>query len=185
MSTLTVQNIQGSSSSGNTISVASGHTIHQAGAVLQVVSTTKTDTFTTSSTGPIDITGLSVTITPKFATSKIFVMFNAHIVGFDSGTGIRVLRGSTNIALGDAEGSRARMTAIGMYSNATSPNTYDGGYAHASFLDSPATTDATTYKLQAQCLSTNGIVVNRSRYNVDNGNASRGISTITVMEIAQ
>ena len=37
MSTLTVQNIQGSSSSGNTISVASGHVIHQPGTVLQVV----------------------------------------------------------------------------------------------------------------------------------------------------
>ena len=185
MSTLTVQNIQGSSSSGNTISVASGHVIHQPGTVLQVVSTTKTDTFTSSATGPIDITGLSVTITPKYATSKVFVMFNTHIVGFDAGTGIRLLRGSTNLALGDADGSKARMTAIGMYSNASSPNQYDGGSTNASFLDSPATTSATTYKLQAQCLSTNGMVVNRSRYNTDNGNASRGSSTITVMEIAQ
>ena len=54
-----------------------------------------------------------------------------------------------------------------------------------SFLDSPATTSATTYKLQAQCLSTNGLNINKTRYDQDNGNASRGVSTITVMEIAQ
>lgn len=183
-SILGTQSIQHPNGTASATVLADG-TFSSPGHVLQVLSATKTDTFTSSSTGPIDITGLSVTITPKFSTSKIFIMFNVHIVGFDAGTGIRVLRGSTNIALGDAEGSRARMTAIGMYSNAASPNNYDGGSTNASFLDSPATTSATTYKLQAQCLSTNGMVVNRSRYNVDNGNASRGVSTITLMEIAQ
>ena len=170
---------------GNTITVNSGDVLQAPGHVLQVLSTTKTDSFDTSSTGPIDITGLSVAITPKFSTSKIFITFNVHIVGFDSGTGLRLLRDSTNIALADASGSKAIMTAIGMYSNGASPSNYSGGSTNGSFLDSPATTSATTYKLQAQCLSTAGIVVNRTRYNVDNGNASRGVSTITVMEIAQ
>ena len=177
MSTLSVDTIQGQTTAANVKLPA--------GCVLQVLSTTKTDTFTTSSAGPIDITGLSVSITPKYATSKILVMFDVHIVGNDSGTGLRLLRGSTNLALGDASGSRARMTAIGFYSNATSPNYYSGGQTSMSFLDSPSTTSATTYKLQAQCLSTNGININMSRYDTDNGNASRGSSTITVMEIAQ
>ena len=175
-STLTVDNIVGATTAAN---------VHVPGHVVQVVSTTKTDTFTTSATGPIDITGLSVAITPKYATSKIFIMFTVHIVGFDAGTGIRLLRGSTALALGDASGSRARMTAIGYYSNNTSPSSYSGGNTSHQFLDSPATTSATTYKLQAQCLSTNGIAINKSRYDTDNGNASRGSSTITVMEIAQ
>ena len=177
MSTLSVDTIQGQTTAANVKLPA--------GCVLQVLSTTKTDTFTTSSTGPIDITGLSVSITPKYATSKILVMFDVHIVGNDSGTGLRLLRGSTNLALGDASGSRARMTAIGFYSNGASPNVYSGGQTSMSFLDSPSTTSATTYKLQAQCLSTNGININMSRYDTDNGNASRGSSTITVMEIAQ
>ena len=177
MSTLSVDTIQGQTTAANVKLPA--------GCILQTLSTTKTDTFSSSSTGPVDITGLSVTIPPKYATSKIFIMFNAHIVGFDSGTGIRLLRGSTPLGLGDASGSRARMTAIGYYSNNTSPSAYSGGSTNASFLDSPATTSATTYKLQAQCLSTNGIIVNMTRYDTDNGNASRGSSTITVMEIAQ
>ena len=177
MSTLSVDTIQGKTTAENVKLPA--------GCILQVLSTTKTDTFVTSSAGPIDITGLSIAITPKYATSKVLITFDVSIVGFDSGTGIRLLRGSTALALGDADGSRARMTAIGFYSNNTSPSAYSGGATSFTFLDSPATTSATTYKLQAQCLSTNGIIINKSRYDTDNGNASRGSSTITVMEIAQ
>jgi len=176
-STLTVDNIVGATTAANVKLPA--------GCVLQTLSTTKTDTFVTSSAGPIDITGLSVAITPKFATSKVLVMFNVHIVGFDSGTGLRLLRGSTALGLANTAGAKSIMTAIGYYSNNTSPSAYSGGNTSMSFLDSPATTNATTYKLQAQCYSTNGIVINKTRYDTDNGNASRGSSTITVMEIAQ
>jgi hypothetical protein len=154
------------------------------GTVLQVLSTTKTDVFSSTSTGPVDITGLSVTITPKSATSKVLIMFNLHIIGNDSGTGIRLLRGSTTLAIGDASSSRARMTVIGDYSNNTSPSSYSGGNSGMTILDSPSTTSATIYKLQGQCLSTNGFAVNKTRYDSDNGNSSRGVSTIIVMEIA-
>jgi hypothetical protein len=49
-----------------------------AGAVLQVISTTKTDTFSVTNSDFVDVTGLSVTITPTSATSKILVM--AHVL---------------------------------------------------------------------------------------------------------
>ena len=176
-STISVDTIQGSTAAGNVKLPA--------GCILQVENTIKTDTFDTTSTGPIDLPGLSVTITPKYATSKILIMFNVHIIGDDSGTGIRLLRGSSVVALGDASGSRARMTVIGDYSNGTSPSSYSGGNSGMTILDSPNTTSATTYKLQGQCLSTNGFRINKTRYNTDNGNASRGVSTITVMEISQ
>ena len=175
MSTLSVDTIQGQTTAANVKLPA--------GCVLQCLQTIKTDTFDTSSTSAVDITGLSVTITPKYATSKVLVMFNVHITGDDSGTGLRLLRGSTELALGDASGSRARMTAIGYFSNDTSPAKYNGGLTSHVILDSPATTSATTYKLQGQVLSS-GFRVNKTRYNTDNGNASRGVSTITVMEIA-
>ena len=77
-----------------------------------------------------------------------------------------------------------QMTAIGYFSNNTSPSAYNGGLTSHVILDLPATTNATTYKLQGQVLSS-GFRVNKTRYNTDNGNASRGVSTITVMEIAQ
>ena len=46
------------------------------GKVLQVVSTAKTDTFSTSSTSFTDITGLSVAITPSATSSKILVFLS-------------------------------------------------------------------------------------------------------------
>ena len=155
-----------------------------AGCILQVLSTTKTDTFDSTSTSLVDITGMSVTITPKYATSKVLVMFNVHIVGDDAGTGIQLVRGSTEIAKADASSSRRVHTAIGYFSNNTSPSAYNGGLTSHQFLDSPSTTSATTYKLQGRVLSS-GFRVNKTRYNTDNGNASRGVSTMTLMEVAQ
>jgi hypothetical protein len=49
--------------------------------VLQVVSIPKTDTFTTSSTSDVAITGLSATITPTSATSKILILVNIGVSG--------------------------------------------------------------------------------------------------------
>jgi len=176
MSTLSVDTIQGQTAAGNVKLPA--------GCILQTLSTTKTDTFDTSSTSFVDITGMTITITPKYATSKVLIMFSIHIVGDDAGTGIQLVRGSTEIAKADASSSRRVHTAIGYFSNNTSPSAYNGGLTSHHFLDSPATTSATTYKLQGRVLSS-GFRVNKTRYNTDNGNASRGVSTITVMEIAQ
>ena len=106
MSTLTVQNIQGSSSSGNTISVASGQVIHQPGSVIQTVSNSNGTAFTTTSTSYVNL--ISVSITPKFSNSKILItgtMFVTHRdyydgrikLVFDSGSG------NTDITLGSAK----------------------------------------------------------------------------------
>ena len=111
-------------------------------------------------------------------------MFNVHINGNDAGTGLQLYRGSTAIATADTASSRMIYTAIGIYAPATGNEQYAGALISHTILDSPATTSATTYKLQGQTLS-NGFRINKTRYDVNNGNASRGVSTITVMEIAQ
>ena len=46
------------------------------GGIIQVVSATKTDTFSATANQTVDITGLSVTITPKFSSSKILINYN-------------------------------------------------------------------------------------------------------------
>lgn len=176
MSTLAIDTIQGATVAGNVKLPA--------GCILQVLNTVKTDSFETSSTGPMDIPGLSVTITPKYNTSKILIMFNVHIVGLDAGTGLQLFRGSYALAMGDTASNRMRYTAVGVYANTSGDNQYAGGMTSMTILDSPATTSATTYKLQGQTLS-NGFRINKTRYDVDNGNSSRGVSTITVMEVAQ
>jgi len=56
------------------------------GSVLQVVSTTKTDTFSTTSTTFTDVTGLSVTITPTSSSNQILVLVGITGIGTDVAT---------------------------------------------------------------------------------------------------
>jgi len=144
------------------------------GSVLQVVSTNKNDTFSTTSTSFTDVTGLSVSITPTLTTSKILVFVNTNYSPSGSSTlaTYNLVRDSTNIA-----------------QPATAP-TYTGSfvaYTNAAdtvltpsfnFLDSPATTSSTTYKIQVK-INTGTLYTNR-RLSVDTASTS----TITVMEIA-
>jgi hypothetical protein len=121
------------------------------GKVLQVVQATYSTTTSITSVTPTD-TGLEATITPSLATSKVLVMFtqpfglSRNI--YDIHGGIRLLRSSTVIWDGSDGGF-----AFGLNVTGTSPNPdqmSSGDWASAQYLDSPATTSATTYKTQAR-----------------------------------
>lgn len=145
------------------------------GKILQVASTVKTDTFTTTSTSYVDVTGVSQAITPSSASSKVLVIVtgvtgqtnNAQLNRFN------LVRDSTNI--GQSTG--------GVTANETSlfyPKVADVGFPFAIlFLDSPATTSATTYKLQMAVSGSTG-TIGRPGANDNSG----AITTITVMEVA-
>ena len=167
---------------GGTVLTSGSNADFPAGSVLQVVSTTKTDTFSATAE-LVDITGLSLSITPSSTSSKILIICQIQIQGANAGTGVRLLRDSTPLALGDESGSRSRLTMVGQYGT-TSPSQFSIGASHINYLDSPSTTSAITYKLQGTCLSSSAFYVNRTYYDSDNSNASRSSSTITVMEIA-
>jgi hypothetical protein len=165
--------------SGTLITTASsGQSIPKAalptGSVLQVVSATKTDTFTTSSATAVDVTGLSVNITPTSATSKILVL--AHIFGggnLDTAIYINLVRNSTAISVGT--GGSSFNSTVGSFDGASSQYT-----THPIvFLDSPATTSSTTYKIQVFAPAPS-VAVNRRVVDAVLG----GSSSITVMEIA-
>jgi len=153
-----------------------------AGSVLQVVQTAKTDTFSSTSTSFADITGLSVSITPSSASSKIFV-FSTTPVGANSADqyNLRLVRDSTAIFIGNAAGSRSLAfygidsSAIG--STAVLPQTIV-------YLDSPATTSSVTYKIQGKSNGGTTWYVNRSSDDTDASYRTRTASSIIVMEIA-
>ena len=156
------------------------------GSVLQVVQAVKTDTFSTTSTTMTDITGLSVSITPTSSTSKILVFMNTSIScgnGSDvNHVGVQIVRNSTAIFVGDARGTRMQATGIVNTTTAGQMN-----HPSAVYLDSPATTSATTYKLQIKTTNASYTAnVNRSGRDADNaiGYDGTGTSGITVMEIA-
>jgi hypothetical protein len=153
-----------------------------AGVVLQCVSTAKTDTFTTSSLSYVDVTGLSVSITPKFSTSKILVMYQCG-TGVDNSQQavyMQLVRGSTAIFIGDTASLRPLGTSANGISSQYAVLTSGGSY-----LDSPATTSSTTYKIQIRTNAGLAAYVNRSVADRDNANYDiRTSSSITVMEIA-
>ena len=153
------------------------------GGIIQVKMGTFTDRFTTNSATMVD-TGLSVSITPTRADSKILV--NVSLGSFANGTGLKrafmnIVRDSTNVIVGDADTGHEVTAAV---------NTRASGYASGTqiplsfmVLDSPATTSSVTYKVQASIGSDSGNVY----LNYPESNDSYGAntaSTIVVMEVS-
>ena len=156
------------------------------GGIIQVVSTTKTDTFLKAAGGGtsfVDVTGLSVSITPKFSTSKILVMYDMNWTSTSGHVSCRLMRDSTAIKIGDANSNRTQVTGQIHRAN---DDEYDLESVAGTFLDSPATTSAVTYKMQvgSPYNSNYTIYVN---YHYESDDASWeviGASTITVMEVS-
>ena len=152
------------------------------GGIIQVKSTTKTDAFDTTSTSLVDVTGLSVSITPTRSDSKILVMTTVNAGANTSNfMYMQIVRDSTPIFRGDAAGSRPRRS--GMYYDYD--NTGMNATINVTQMDEPATTSATTYKIQIQCATSGNAYVNRSHRDTDgSGYDARLASSITVMEIS-
>ena len=154
------------------------------GGIIQVRSTTKTDTFDTTSASFTDVTGLSVSITPTRADSKILVTYhvNANMEDSTYVGALRLMRDSTPIFIGDAAGSRTRASNFvkNLSGGAIETHNYSG-----QILDSPATTSSVTYKIQGLTLvAGRQLNVNKSYADTDGATQARTASSITVMEIS-
>jgi len=148
------------------------------GKVLQVVSTTKTDTFTTTSTTLTDITGLSLSITPSSASNKILVFANissstlsGRIIAFT------LVRGSTSIGVSGSIQTYGG-TIAQYHGSVADTGSIINNSLH--FYDSPSSTSALTYKIQTRVNigDTTVYINNRS------SNDSSTVSSITAIEIA-
>ena len=122
------------------LTMAAGKKVFSEGSVLQVVNTTTQFTgnyFSTGSTSLVS-TGLTVSITPQFSSSKIFLITNAPCGTSTSGVvGLyTIYRNSTNLATGTSPSGLAVLrNSAGYMENIVT----------MSFLDSPSTTSSTTY----------------------------------------
>ena len=167
--------------SGKTVTLPAG----TGGKVLQVVSTTKTDTFSSSlaSAARTAITGLSVSITPSSATSKILIISHVSMAAQNVGCAAILKRNSVDICTGTGEGLRAGATV----GSAKLISSYeDSPVSSFTFLDSPSTTSSTTYSVDIfngrSAFDT--VYVNRGSSDSNYSYTVRTSSTITVMEIA-
>jgi hypothetical protein len=161
MSTLEVKAIQ--APTGYKLAMPTGH-------ILQVVNYRSTAHNTaTTSTSFVD-TGMSATITPSSTSSKILVVANINGLykhGADYAVSTRLLRGSTDIGVIESMNSYTGSSATGT------------GGASVSYLDSPNTNSAVTYKIQFAS-TTGGEVKINMRWN----STYTTQSTITLMEVA-
>ena len=160
------------------------------GGIIQIKQTAITSVVSYSPSGPhvwTDVSGFNCTITPTSSTSKVMIVVGIGAFHQESGTiAGKILRGSTDIGVGDANGNRPR-SGFRMYGSAIYNTNHSGSY-HFTFLDSPATTSATTYKLQA--LAENGssypVYLNRSVQDSNEFYSYRSTtcSTMTLYEVS-
>ena len=162
----------------NSIVPAGGLSGGASGGIIQVVHAIKTDTASTSSS--FADTGLSASITPTSTSSKILILAMLGGAGAtNSSFKAKLMRGSTDVAVGDAASNRARATVQGQFSSNFNADSF-----HMSALDSPSTTSATTYKVQFG--GNGGVTVYINRIARDTNGAaedSRTASTLTLLEV--
>lgn len=155
--------------------------------VVQIKFANKTSVFSTTSTSPVDVTGLSVSITPTSASNEILVLSYVTLGHYSSGTNqaafCQLVRNTTAIFIGDAASNRTRA------SGATSVHASDWGHSYGAFaitlatIDAPATTSATTYKIQAWQTAGSGAFVGSSGLDSDFNYYARLPSSIIVAEV--
>ena len=156
-----------------------------AGKILQVIQAVKKNRQTINSTTLVDITGMSVSITPSSASNKVLVNYSLVVFSNAVYYALRLLRDSdSTIFIGDENPSATSQ-------NRASFGSYDSSYVIAdtiaqSFLDSPNTTSAITYKLQAYSPYSSAYTIGiNSGVVLDNYSYMNNcVSTITAMEVA-
>lgn len=152
--------------------------------IIQVVQAVKTDTFSTTSSSFTNVTGLSATITPSSASNKILILAQVSTSGMNGNSAIfKIAGGNSSAYVGDASSGYVQ-AVVGGYWQQNLTNLLVS--QSMIYVDSPATTSATTYSVQC---TVGGSVGNPVQINYPIGNnggntSARGASSIIVMEIA-
>ena len=155
------------------------------GKIGQVLSTLKTDTFSTTSSSDVTITGLSQAITPSAVTSKILIIvsLSAGVSNSDGNSAqFGISGGNTSTYKGDTNGNRSRTVHWVRRAGDSAAAAATNMPMTMVYLDSPATTSATTYNATARRWAGTAYV-NRDGVWTDEGSFCTAASTITVMEI--
>jgi len=152
------------------------------GKVLQVVTAVVTGSQSTTSTSYVDVTGLTASITPSSSSNKVLVKVCLNNVGTNTADIVyfNLLRGGTTLVNNTSGGGAQTATAwFSAGQGGTSDNSRKTTSGSLDYLDSPATTSSTTYKIQMKVTGSTGYF-NQSGLNTEMGT----VSSIILMEIA-
>lgn len=194
MSNLTVGTLSGMSANGNKVTMSSGHTLYTPGHIIQVVTL---ENITRSSQGfsdsvPIDVSGMSVSITPKSTSSKILIMarWAGELAGTDRAYNsvFYITRNGTKINVQPDPGAQptSGLTVPALsYDGADSASTMES--ASMFTTDSPNSTSALTYNLVFSSTGAGGTIHNNKTASWASQTSSYelGTSSMVLMEIAQ
>ena len=154
------------------------------GSVLQVKNLTYTDTFSQSITSGA-LNNLQLAITPTSPTSKILIQAQVffEFSAADHDAIWYLQRDSASFLAPDAGSRKAGLVMAGTGyhadDNASTPST-----VHINYFDEPATTSEVTYKVAVNAGTARTFYINRTVFDTDNSGYERGVSSITLMEIA-
>ena len=155
------------------------------GGIVQVKQVYKNDEFTSESATFVDVTGMQVSITPKFNTSKILVRADVHCASEAWNYGpciLKVVYAPDNSTYGDiampATGTHVGHMLQQLYSNNNSNTEQNASSVNWQYLHSPATTSQIGYKLQGRIQLAGSWWVNRSAA------GHYAVSSITLMEVS-
>jgi hypothetical protein len=157
------------------------------GKVLQVVTTTKTDTQTISTATATQISGLTVALTCASTSNKVLITGQLSVGGTTNDAGYEIYAGGSVItaATGDAASSRRRTTFGGGAFLGTGNEQWRVYTIPFCFLYSPSSTSEITYSIyKTDSVGVTNTYINRSATDNDSADRQRAISTITVMEVA-
>ena len=156
----------GTISAGDLASGAITSSALPAGSVIQMKTSTLSSTLCTTSSSYIS-TGVSVTITPKDASSKFVILVSGGANDYyaTGRIGLTIYRDTTNLSPHDASMTRNQVGGGGQ----NQPNTL-------SVVDAPTTTNSITYSLEFRNDSQNGANVCMTY--------GEGLLTMVVMEVA-
>ena len=154
-------------SHGSTIEVPSGHVLTAPGHIIQIIQAQTNTVFSTTSTSYVD-SGFAASITPKFSSSKIYVLAGINLYNNTAGgvSSSTIYRDGSRISDSATYGHSYGYNSAGAHVNQV---TY-------TYLDSPNTTSATEYKIYISCVAATGTLKMC---------ANNSSSTLTLMEIAQ
>ena len=164
---------------GNTI-------LGSSGSVIQVVQTVKVDTFTTSGTAFVNITGFTCSITPTSATNKIMIDICMYCgENQDSFPAFQLLRNGVAISVANLI-SPGTATTFGYCNTGNDArDQYLITPVNYKLLDSPLTSNTLTYGLQVSPMRTASrtFFLNRSN-TIGDANQMTCTSTLTLTEVA-
>ena len=185
MSELSVGSLSGLAANGYVIDVAAGSSLTQPGMILQVVSTTKTDSFSAGTSTFAEVTGLSASITPSSVSNKIYIVVTGtagHTSTSRPGY-TTIAKDGSPIYIGDQYSTFTNWVRAGSAMSVSSDNF--GDQIAMSYLDSPATTSSITYSVQARVGDgTGAMTIGRTGGVSNDANRFTAPSTITLMEVA-